>query len=691
MTFLSFRHDHIANRKKLRAAIVGCGKMGAHHARIVHASPYAELVAVCDANSGSVSRSFPAVPDIPLFSDAEDMLRKVTPDVVHVTTPLDTHASIARLALSHGANVYVEKPFCLYTEDAESIVALADCRGLKVCAGHQVLFEKAARRTIESLGVIGQIVHVESYFSFRTVRREITPVDQLMDILPHPVYLLLSILTSSCGGYESKRVELSSVQVNPHCDVHAILKAEDTTGVLVVTLRGRPIESYLRTVGTNGCLFSDFVLGTLTSLPGPGTSPVSILLNPYRRVKQTLTECTRSILRLMFKGHNNYPGLSELINSFHLSIVNGTAPPLPSDSIVKTVEICETIGRHLQHVEQASESLAEAELRQKEEALIPVQTERGLVVVTGGTGFLGRPVAAQLRGAGFPVRVVTRRIPRPSKRVPGVEYTTADLGDEVPAGILEGARTVIHCAAETAGGWDAHERNSLAATRNMVLSAAAAEVSQFIHVSSIAVLDSSREPGVSLHEDSPLVSDRSRGPYVWGKAASERLASDLCAGLSMPLRIVRLAPLIDFLAFEPPGRLGREAGPFFVAIGDRASRVCLCKMDTAVRVLHYYVCRFDEAPTILNLLEPNAPTRAELVKHLQSTRRDLRVIWLPWPALSVLSILAKAVFGVLFPSKEPMDVKKAFASEVYNTELSARIIRCTAEALGITDMKKCHL
>ena len=71
-------------------------------------------------------------------------------------------------------------------------------------------------------------------------------------------------------------------------------------------------------------------------------------------------------------------------------------------------------------------------------------TERDLVLVTGGTGTLGREVVAGLHSAGRRVRVLSRH-PRPESD--GVEYTIGDLGTgEGVAAAVEGAAVIVHCA-----------------------------------------------------------------------------------------------------------------------------------------------------------------------------------------------------------------------------------------------------
>jgi nucleoside-diphosphate-sugar epimerase len=81
------------------------------------------------------------------------------------------------------------------------------------------------------------------------------------------------------------------------------------------------------------------------------------------------------------------------------------------------------------------------------------------VLVTGGTGRLGRLVVPRLCDAGYDVRVLTRQHNRGSD---GIEYVVGDLttGQGVDSALV-GIGTVVHCASSTKG--DAE------ATRNLVL------------------------------------------------------------------------------------------------------------------------------------------------------------------------------------------------------------------------------
>ena len=660
-----------ATGRTIRVGLIGSGKMGVHHLKAIQHIAGATVVGVADpaASADALAGLIPS--DARLFADARQMLETVRPDVVHIVTPPGTHAALGALVLDAGSHVYIEKPFTPTRAEAEALLAKAAERGLTVCAGHQCLFEKPALRALEILDSIGSLVHVESLFSFRKVRRTITSVEQAVDILPHAVYPLVAQLRAG-SRLATEPIEIKGVDVRTSGDVYALLRLGDCTGIVIVTLSGRPIEQYQHLIGTNGSLRADYVTGSVVNLSGPGTGP-GVLFTPYRRASQTVRGATRGFAGLIFGKHGSYPGLTTLAERFYATIRDGKPSPLTPQSIVDTVDVCERIGAALADVECTTEAKARTKVDTAAAALPPA-TASG-VLVTGGSGFLGRPVVTELRHAGYPVRSLGRRVPPWSARIPGVEYAAGDLARPLDPALMAGVGVVVHCAAETAGGKDDHERNSIAATRHLIEAAAAAGVKEFVHISSVAVLKTGREVGGPIDETTPIdAGNLGRGPYVWGKAESEVLAQKLGAEKGMRVRVIRLGPLVDYQDFNPPGRLGRELGPIFVAVGPKNRALSVCDIRTAGRVIRHYLQQPDAAPAVVNLLESPAPLRRELVARLKEGRPDLRVFWLPSWILRLASGPLKLVQRFAMGAKEPIDIAAAFASERYRTELAGSVI-----------------
>ncbi|MBE0604562.1 MAG: hypothetical protein IH611_13170 [Deltaproteobacteria bacterium] len=141
------------------------------------------------------------------------------------------------------------------------------------------------------------------------------------------------------------------------------------------------------------------------------------------------------------------------------------------------------------------------------------------------------------------------------------------------------------------------------------------------------------------------------------------------------VRIIRPGPLVDYDEYSPPGRLGREAGPFFVLIGKKQDKLSLCDVKTASAVIRRYLESREAMPPVLNLIEPDAPTRGELVELLLKDRPDLSVFRIPSPVFRGLSVFAKLLQRVVLPGRKPIDIYAAFASEKYDSSLAGKIIQ----------------
>src|SRR2546422_11322414 len=130
----------------LKVAIVGCGKIADSHASQIQRIKGCEIVGVCDTEPLMASQLCERFRLKRYFTKLIDVLNDARPDVVHITTPPESHFDLARLCLEWGCHVYVEKPFTLHPADAQAVLALATKKGLKVTVGHDDQFSHGARR-----------------------------------------------------------------------------------------------------------------------------------------------------------------------------------------------------------------------------------------------------------------------------------------------------------------------------------------------------------------------------------------------------------------------------------------------------------------------------------------------------------------------------------------------------------------
>ncbi|MEN6466963.1 MAG: Gfo/Idh/MocA family oxidoreductase [Syntrophaceae bacterium] len=641
----------------LRAAIFGFGRMGRFHREVIDGSGLARVIAVADP---ALERDGIPGKDAPeIFSDPAELVAKAGPDVVHVVTPPSSHFELAKLALLHGAHVYVEKPFTPSAAEARELFAIAGNAGLKLCAGHQLLFHPATIKAGPLLGKLGKIVHIESFFSFRQVRKDISAAEQLLDILPHPVYLFLHFLEKSGMRLEDTRSNIKALDAQGDGELRVLLSGKGVTGSVTVSLKARPVDSRVRITGTKGSLELNYVRGTvIKSEPGI----IALLTSPYSEAVKTAFQSGATFAMAALSRKHRYQGLGELAAAFYRSIIDDTPAPVPENLITE----CAALGEL---------AAWRAEMSNAAAGVPAPAMEKDFVIVTGGTGFLGQRVVREMAASGRSVRVLARKLPAAGDRIPGADYRKADLSREPDNADWEGAGMVVHCAAATYGGRGAHEKNTVAAVRNVLEAAARAGVKKIVHISSLGILESAPN-GNAVSEGTPVnYGDSRRGPYVWAKAEAEKILIEKGKELGLQYRIIRPGPLVDYESFQAPGRLGRRIGALFIAVGKKQSAINVCDVGTAARVISWCAARFEDFPKVLNLAEAPAPTRSTLVKLLAAASPEVRTIWVPEAAVGALSGIFKILFRLANPGKQPPDIRKIFASENYDLSLAYKVLR----------------
>src|SRR5438046_2602543 len=130
----------------LKVAIVGCGKIADAHAAQIQRLEGCEIVGVYDREPLMAKQFYERFSVKRYFDDLTRLLSDARPDVVHVTTPPQSHFEIATFCLERGCHVYVEKPFTVDEAEAQSLVRLANERRLKLTVGHDDQFSHVARR-----------------------------------------------------------------------------------------------------------------------------------------------------------------------------------------------------------------------------------------------------------------------------------------------------------------------------------------------------------------------------------------------------------------------------------------------------------------------------------------------------------------------------------------------------------------
>jgi predicted dehydrogenase len=171
----------MTGKSKLKAAAIGVGSLGRHHAR-----NYAELAregridlaGICDVSPETAS-AVSSDNSCASFADWRELLDKV--DVVSIATPTETHAEIACAFLEKGIHVLVEKPIATTLADADRMIDAAKSSGAKLMVGQLERFNPA---------MVALRPHVTNPLYFEIHRVSPFPnrsldVDVILDVMIH--------------------------------------------------------------------------------------------------------------------------------------------------------------------------------------------------------------------------------------------------------------------------------------------------------------------------------------------------------------------------------------------------------------------------------------------------------------------------------------------------------------------------
>ena len=210
-----------------------------------------------------------------------------------------------------------------------------------------------------------------------------------------------------------------------------------------------------------------------------------------------------------------------------------------------------------------------------------------MIVVTGGNGFVGRRLCAELATRGRPVRAAVRERREPDTQAFPVGDIHADTDWEAA---LAGAEAVIHCAARVhvmqesaADPLKAFRAVNVEGTRRLAEVAAEVGVRRLVFLSSIKVNGEATAPGAPFRaSDSPRPSDA----YAVSKWEAEQALHEIAARTGLEVVLVR-PPLVYGPGvranFERLMRLVARGAP--IPLGSVDNRRSMVALDNLVDLL----------------------------------------------------------------------------------------------------------
>lgn len=207
--------DRQADKSRvLRMAVIGCGPIGALHARAIVDAPNASLAAICEVNEqrrDGAARRF----DVPAYERVEHLLATERLDAVTIATPDHLHVEPALLAIAAGCHVFCEKPLATSVADALRIVHATAERSVRLGVDYNRRFAfgyRTAKRLVDE-GAIGTLGDCRLTVSDRTPP---------LQVARHPLVIFTTLLTHHfdllrhyCGEIRSLRAVPGHVPIGP--------------------------------------------------------------------------------------------------------------------------------------------------------------------------------------------------------------------------------------------------------------------------------------------------------------------------------------------------------------------------------------------------------------------------------------------------------------------------------------------
>ena len=648
----------------MRVAIVGCGQISRVHMSALGEIDGIDVCAVCDRDKWRAQESAKRAGGASAYTDLATLLRRESPDAVHVLTPPHTHAELAIEAMEAGCHALVEKPLALSVEDADSMLRAAEKSAVRLCAGHNYLFKPSVMKARELVasGAIGRVVHVHSYYGLSGEAGSYSlsagrshwawrlPGGVFTNFLPHLIYLQLAFLpdvSSVAGVAFGWQPDLNQQAA----EMTILLQGTGASGTMIISMRARPYAKFVDVYGTTGTVHADLVREICTihperRLPRMLSKAVFSLEDSLQVTTGTMASTVRAALGRM----KAMPGLRALIRQFYESIALDQPPPVPPAEARRGVALMEMVwDKSPAPPSESRPPVSEPVIAAPETQAERVIHERdmpGKVLVTGATGFLGHRLVAALARCNQEVVCLVRDessvsldLRRQARLISG------DLRD--PASIeasLRDVAVVYHCAALTTNraSWAEHFETNVRCSEKLFQKSLEAGVGRLVHVSSVVVYGMTPPHRNGLvNESAPYGDTNDRwAHYMRAKIEAEKLAFRYWEEEGLPVTVLRLGIL-----YGPGGRrrIGDgivQLGPVRLVAGRGNNRLPYTYVDNAVDGLLLAAVSPHAVGEAFNLVDdPQVSVREATLRSIGIAGEGAMLVPLPSSLLSLMAAL----------------------------------------------------
>lgn len=157
----------------LKTGIIGLG-VGEQHIDGYQRDGLCQVAALCDFDPQKQELARQRYPEMTLYATAEELLDDPRLDMVSIASYDDCHAPQILQAIHNGLHVFVEKPLCLFKDEARAIAAALDSHpGLQISSNLILRCSprfKELKQRIDG-GEMGQLFHLEGDYNYGRLQK----------------------------------------------------------------------------------------------------------------------------------------------------------------------------------------------------------------------------------------------------------------------------------------------------------------------------------------------------------------------------------------------------------------------------------------------------------------------------------------------------------------------------------------
>lgn len=199
----------------VNVGIIGYGYWGPNLVRNFFAADNCYVKMVADARHGRLEQLKKVFPSIQGVKSSDEIIKNPDIDAVVIATPVFAHFELAKKALLQGKHVLVEKPMTASVEEAETLINIAEQKGLLLMVDHTFLYTGAVQkmRQLINKNELGNIKYVDSTRINLGLFQ--SDINVLWDLAPHDLSILSYLvdetpysvnargITHTCNGIEN--------------------------------------------------------------------------------------------------------------------------------------------------------------------------------------------------------------------------------------------------------------------------------------------------------------------------------------------------------------------------------------------------------------------------------------------------------------------------------------------------------